>query len=86
MAEVKTIKDTNILDIENLKVISCNKHEPKSDWYCKNLYPEGKLSNNCSFVNLGEVMHLYDENGKYFKTLYHNSKLKKEIMEQYNNY
>lgn len=73
-------------ELEDVKVISCNKHKPKSDFLCKNINPEGILSNNCRFVNMGEVMHLYNKDGGYIKTLYFNSELKKYIMNQYNNF
>ena len=68
--------------MDNIKIISCNKNEPKSDWYCKNLYPEGILSNGWKFRDVGEVTELYNEKG-WIQALYHNSELKKDVKRQY---
>ena len=72
-----------VLIPQDCTVVWCNKFEPKSDYFCKNLNPEGKLSNGMGFVDLGECMEIQDENGKFLKMLYHNSDVKKEIMRQY---
>lgn len=72
-------------DFKDVKIVSCNKGMPKSDWYCINMYPEGILSNGLRFRDVGEVTEIYNDNG-YLKTLYFNSDVKKDLKLQYTNW
>lgn len=74
MNEIKDI-------IMKCNIIWTNKNSQKSG---ENLNPEGIFSNGYSYIDLGEVIEIYDENYFYIRTISHNeTDIIKRIREQY---